>query len=174
MHGGARSYLFDLGTGMYASGSLPWFEEIYARRGITFNEVFGAGDPRWFRCWIPDTTTHLMSVSAVVYQVGYGVHVALSLKTLPLMMTYTSVNCAAWEAKPADQAAYWAQVPDAVKLTLHYYNVPFSVEPESNPLRMIRTLYQPGDFVVVKACVPVDSSTRLGWCQLLIGGAWAG
>ena len=42
MHGGARSYLFDLGTGMYASGSLPWFEEIYARRGITFDEVFGA------------------------------------------------------------------------------------------------------------------------------------
>ena len=42
MHGGARNYLFDLGTGMYSSGSLPWFEEIYARRGITFDEVFGA------------------------------------------------------------------------------------------------------------------------------------
>ena len=46
MHGGARSYLFDLGTGMYASGSLPWFEDIYARRGITFDEVFGANAQR--------------------------------------------------------------------------------------------------------------------------------
>jgi hypothetical protein len=42
IYGGGRSYLFDLGTGMYSSGSLPWFEEIYARRGITFDEVFGA------------------------------------------------------------------------------------------------------------------------------------
>ena len=42
MHAGGRKYLFDLGTGMYSSGSLPWFEEIYGRRGITFDEVFGA------------------------------------------------------------------------------------------------------------------------------------
>ena len=54
--------------------------------------------------------------------------------------------------KPANQSAYWQQVPDAVKLTLHYYNVPCSVEPDSefNPLRIVRTLYQPGDFVVIK------------------------
>ena len=42
MHAGGRKYLFDLGTGMYSSGSLPWFEEIYGRRGITFDEIFGA------------------------------------------------------------------------------------------------------------------------------------
>ena len=42
MHGGGRKYLFDLGTGKYSSGSLPWFEAIYGRRGIAFDEVFGA------------------------------------------------------------------------------------------------------------------------------------
>ena len=70
------------------------------------------------------------------------------------MMTCALAECAAWEVTPADQTAYWDQVPDQVKLTLHYYNVPCSVEPESefNPLRIIRTLYQPGDFVVIKAC----------------------
>ena len=45
MPGGGRSYLFDLGTGMYASGSLPWFLDTYANRDITFDEIFGAG--RW-------------------------------------------------------------------------------------------------------------------------------
>ncbi len=61
---------------------------------------------------------------------------------------------AAWEVTKADPSAYWEQVPDKVKLTLHYYNVPCSVEPESefNPLRIVRTLYQPGDFVVIKVC----------------------
>ena len=68
---------------------------------------------------------------------------------------------AAWEVTPADPAEYWRQVPDAVKLTLHYYNVPCSVEPESefNPLRIVRTLYQPGDFVVIKVSGPLLSAS---------------
>ena len=59
---------------------------------------------------------------------------------------------AAWEVTPADQTQYWEQVPDHVKLALHYYNVPCSIEPDSefNPLRIVKTLYQPGDFVVIK------------------------
>ena len=73
---------------------------------------------------------------------------------LPLTLTVhpLCLSAAAWEVTPADQAEYWEQVPDKVKLTLHYYNVPCSVEPESdfNPLRIVRTLYQPGDFVVIK------------------------
>ena len=81
--------------------------------------------------------------------------------------------CAAWEVKPADQMAYWQQVPDAVKLTLHYYNVPCSVEPDSefNPLRIVKTLYQPGDFIVIKVrsgssvCV-VRCSTSLMVCTI--------
>ena len=42
VHAGGRKYLFDLGTGNYSSGSLPWFTEVYGRRGISFDEVFGA------------------------------------------------------------------------------------------------------------------------------------
>ena len=65
-----------------------------------------------------------------------------------------SVVYAAWEVKRSDPTAYWEQVPDEVKLALHYYNVPCSVEPESefNPLRIVKTLYQPGDCVIIKAC----------------------
>ena len=35
---------------------------------------------------------------------------------------------------------------------LHLYNVPSSVDPasEANPLRMVKTLYQPGDLIVIK------------------------
>jgi len=76
--------------------------------------------------------------------------------TLPLTLTLTFQPevrlSAAWEVTPADQTQYWEQVPDNVKLTLHYYNVPCSIEPDSefNPLRIVKTLYQPGDFVVIK------------------------
>ena len=42
MYPGGRKYLLDLGTGMYSSGSLPWLEEVYERRGIRFDEIFGA------------------------------------------------------------------------------------------------------------------------------------
>ena len=93
---------------------------------------------------------------------------------------------AAWEVTPADQSAYWAQVPDDVKLTLHYYNVPCSVEPDSefNPLRIVRSLYQPGDFVVIKVCLHGDGSRVLssapvfaaakGCCESATGKSVAG
>ena len=35
---------------------------------------------------------------------------------------------------------------------LHYYNVPCDTDPESpfNPLNIIKSIYKPGDFVVLK------------------------
>ncbi len=41
MYPNGRKYLFDLGTGRYLSGSLPWFNAIYSLRGIEFDEVWG-------------------------------------------------------------------------------------------------------------------------------------
>lgn len=36
-----RKFLFDLGTGRYRSGSLPWFIKMYKRKGITFDTIYG-------------------------------------------------------------------------------------------------------------------------------------
>lgn len=85
---------------------------------------------------------------------AYGIVAVSSLAALKAFWNLTprSPVSAAWEVTPADQTQYWEQVPDNVKLTLHYYNVPCSIEPDSefNPLRIVKTLYQPGDFVVIK------------------------
>ena len=45
MYPNGRKYLFDLGTGRYLSGSLPWFNAIYSLRGIDFDEVWGVASP---------------------------------------------------------------------------------------------------------------------------------
>ncbi len=45
MYPTGRKYLFDLGTGRYLSGSLPWFNAIYSLRGIDFDEIWGAAAP---------------------------------------------------------------------------------------------------------------------------------
>jgi len=37
-----HKYLFDLGTGKWSSGSLPWLTEKYSARGIDFDLIFGA------------------------------------------------------------------------------------------------------------------------------------
>lgn len=37
-----RKYLFDLGTGRFNSGSLPWFIKTFEAKGIVFDEIFGA------------------------------------------------------------------------------------------------------------------------------------
>ena len=37
-----RRMLFDIGTGGYKSGSLPWLTEVYQRRGVQFDDIFGA------------------------------------------------------------------------------------------------------------------------------------
>lgn len=34
--------LFDIGTGRYKSGSLPWFMNIFEAKGIVFDEIYGA------------------------------------------------------------------------------------------------------------------------------------
>jgi hypothetical protein len=36
-----RKYLFDLGTGKFSSGSLPWFMSIFGAKGIEFDEIYG-------------------------------------------------------------------------------------------------------------------------------------
>ena len=39
-----RHILLDIGTGMYESGSLPWFTDVYSQRGVNFAEIFGGTD----------------------------------------------------------------------------------------------------------------------------------
>lgn len=57
-----------------------------------------------------------------------------------------------WEIKPATAAEYWADVPLDVRGRMHYFNVPCDTTPDSpfNPLNIVRNMYQPGDFVVIK------------------------
>jgi hypothetical protein len=56
----------------------------------------------------------------------------------------------AWEIKFQEPKRYWGNVPDDVLPRLHFYNVPVSGGEElaSNPLNIIRSKYQPGDYVV--------------------------
>jgi hypothetical protein len=37
-----RAILLDIGTGLYQSGSLPWFTEFYRQKNVEFNDILGA------------------------------------------------------------------------------------------------------------------------------------
>ena len=41
---------------------------------------------------------------------------------------------------------------------MHYYNVPCDVEPDSpfNPLKIIKAIYRPGDFVAIKLDIDTE------------------
>lgn len=47
---------------------------------------------------------------------------------------------------------YWAEVPLEMRARMHYFNVPCDIDAASpfNPLNIVKAMYQPGDFVVVK------------------------
>ena len=65
----------------------------------------------------------------------------------------------AWEARPLNASEYWASVPDDVATKLHYYNAPVTTSPAShmNPLRVIRDVARPGDFVAFKLDIDADA-----------------
>ena len=42
MYPSGRSYLFDMGAGHWDEGSLTWFITVWGRRGIVFDEIYGA------------------------------------------------------------------------------------------------------------------------------------
>ena len=44
-----RRILFDLGTGLYSSGSIPWLVDTFWERGIDFDAIYGAMLPQ-LRC----------------------------------------------------------------------------------------------------------------------------
>ncbi|KAG5178779.1 hypothetical protein JKP88DRAFT_168563 [Tribonema minus] len=58
----------------------------------------------------------------------------------------------AWEAAPLDSAKVWAQIPEWLKPTYHWHNVPADPAPESenNPWDVLRAVAAPEDYVVVK------------------------
>ena len=47
---------------------------------------------------------------------------------------------------------YWADVPLEMRARMHYFNVPCDTAPDSpfNPLNIVKNMYRPGDFVVIK------------------------
>ena len=51
-----------------------------------------------------------------------------------------------------DKSAYWLEVPPRLEKKLRFYNIGVETDPASpkNPLNIIRRLYRPGDFVVLK------------------------
>ena len=42
MYPSGRSYLFDMGAGHWDEGSLTWFITVWGRRGVVFDEIYGA------------------------------------------------------------------------------------------------------------------------------------
>ena len=53
----------DIGTRIYKSGSLPWFTDVYAQRGVDFDDIFGASDPRALHMLMPNDIELLLCVS---------------------------------------------------------------------------------------------------------------
>ena len=55
-------------------------------------------------------------------------------------------------------AEYWAEVPPELRGRMHYFNVPCDTAPNSsfNPLNIIKAMYRPGDFVVVKLDIDTE------------------
>ena len=46
MYPSGKAYLFDIGAGHWNEGSLTWFVTVWARRGIVFDEIYGATSTR--------------------------------------------------------------------------------------------------------------------------------
>ena len=49
-------------------------------------------------------------------------------------------------------ADYWKDVPQEMRARMHYFNIPCETAPDApfNPLNIIKSMYRPGDFFVVK------------------------
>lgn len=57
-----------------------------------------------------------------------------------------------WEANAYSPSELWSVVPPDVKLITQYFNIPATTDPQSgdNPLRYIRALCSPEDYVILK------------------------
>ena len=53
MYPSGRSYLFDMGAGHWDEGSLTWFITVWGRRGVVFDEIYGARTSRPLRMLPP-------------------------------------------------------------------------------------------------------------------------
>ena len=76
----------------------------------------------------------------------------------------------AYEAGRREAAQYWAEVPEAVRPTLHYFNLPASAEEGSpdNPLTLLAAVCRPCDYVVIKIDVDV-AELEEAWIQQIRG-----
>ncbi len=92
-----RKILFDLGTGRFSSGSLPWFLNIFKVKGIDFDEIFGMLPlhKRWY--------------------ILTGAHRRLA----PFDNLQSSINAprcnAGWEVTDIRQDEYWAEFPADIR-----------------------------------------------------------
>ena len=68
-------------------------------------------------------------------------------------------DCPGWEVSPVSASEYWAEVPPELRARMHYFNIPCETAPDSpfNPLNIVKELYRPGDFVVIKLDIDAES-----------------
>jgi hypothetical protein len=80
---------------------------------------------------------------------------------------------------------YWSQVPGDMLPRLHFYNIPVTIDAAhaANPFNIIKSVYQPGDFVVSGTHrppqLPSQALDRKAPCCVGLGGGagsphWAG
>jgi len=106
----------------------------------------------------PGGFSYLFDLGASQYRHGIG---GSSLDWLVETFASRSVRfdrIFAWEAKPVVQKDLYEEMPISVTDVISYFNVPVSSDPSSkfNPLRLIRDLTRPKDFVVLK--LDIDNS----------------
>lgn len=52
-----------------------------------------------------------------------------------------------------------------LRSSIHYFNIPCDIEPDSpfNPLNIIKAMYKPGDFVVIKLDIDNEPVEQVGF-----------
>lgn len=97
-----RKYLFDIGTGLWSSGSVKWFTAVYGSRHIEFDEIFG--DQNWLGALCIDSKQDAGPRHAVDYhrrasQLMFGLVQAGKLQRFLLenigekFLHYCTANC---------------------------------------------------------------------------------
>ncbi len=77
----------------------------------------------------------------------------------PCNIQQTTAWSTGWEVKQHAAADYWRQWPAEDRYKMHFYNTPFDTDQTSPdyPLNILKRIYKPGDFVVIKLDVDTEA-----------------
>ena len=134
-----RNYLFDIGTGLWSSGSIKWFTTVYGARNIEFDEILGE---------------HSTTCSCIRSRIDDPLAFASSLLHCNVYywdVVLASTN-AGWEITKTSPEEYWGAIPVILHSKMHWYNIPAAIDAQSpdNPWNIIKRIFRPGDLVAVK------------------------